>query len=60
LMDAPPRARSVMSEETGEVRPGLLVVDASGLVPGAVRHRLEQALREVRHEGLGCVPPAQL
>ncbi len=60
MMDAPPRAQAVMSEESGEARPGLLIVDASGLVPDAMRHRLEHALREVRHEGLGCVPPAQL
>ena len=60
MMDASPRARSVMPEETGEAKPGLLVVDASGLAPGVARHRLEQTLREVRHEGLGCVSPAQL
>ncbi len=58
----PSAPRSVVPEEAGEarLRPGLLVVDASGFAPGAARHRLEQALREVRHESLGCVSPAQL
>jgi hypothetical protein len=60
-MDTPPRARSVMPEETGEAGPWLCwMVDASGLAPGAAWHRLEQALWEVRHEGLGWVSPAQL
>jgi hypothetical protein len=43
-----------------EVRPGMLVVDASGLDPEVARRRLEQALRRVHDEGLECVAPDRL
>jgi len=61
LIEAPPRTRLVMPEEIGAgPRPGLLVVDTSGLAPGAAQRRLEQTLLEARHEGLRCVSPARL
>jgi UDP-N-acetylglucosamine:LPS N-acetylglucosamine transferase len=61
LADAPPRTRLVMPEEAGKAgpRPGLLVVETSGLAPEAVQPRLDRKLRKIRHEGLCCVPLAQ-
>jgi UDP-N-acetylglucosamine:LPS N-acetylglucosamine transferase len=62
LAEAPPRTRLVMAEqaERGRPRPGLLVVEASGLGPEASQSRLIQALWEIRREGLECVPLARL
>jgi len=62
LAKAPPRTRLVMAEqaERGRPRPGLLVVEASGLGPEASQSQLIQALSEIRREGLECVSLARL
>jgi UDP-N-acetylglucosamine:LPS N-acetylglucosamine transferase len=62
LADAPPRTRLVMAEQTsqGEPKPGLLIVEASNLSPEQARLQLEQALQEIGHKGLRCVPLAEL
>jgi hypothetical protein len=62
LAEAPPRTRLVMAEqaERGRPRPGLLVVEASGLGPEVSQSRLMQELSEIRREGLECVSLARL
>ena len=62
LADAPPRTRLVMPEwsDQGGPRPGLLIVDASNLSPKAAQLRLKQALQEIDHKDLRCVPLAEL
>ena len=60
--EAPPSARPVMPERNGRGGPrsGLLIVDASGLSPGAARQKVAQALREIEEKDLRCVPLAEL
>jgi processive 1,2-diacylglycerol beta-glucosyltransferase len=62
LADAPPRTRLVMAEQTGhrEPQPGLLIVEASNLSPEQSLLQLKQALQEIDHKGLRCVPLAEL
>ena len=61
LADAPPHTRLVMAElGHGGPRAGLVVVDASGLGPRAVRPRLSRELREIHQRGLDCVRLARL
>jgi processive 1,2-diacylglycerol beta-glucosyltransferase len=62
LADAPPRTRLVMAEQTGqgEPRPGLLIVEAFNLSPEQAQLQLKQALQEIDHKGLRCVPLAEL
>lgn len=62
LADAPPGARLVMPEQPGKggPRPGLLVLDSSGLSPEVAGSRLVETLREIHDRGLTCVPLAKL
>ena len=62
LVDAPPHTRLVMPERTpgGSPGPGLFIVDASDLGPGAARSTFIHAVRAIHREGLKCVPLARL
>jgi hypothetical protein len=62
LADAPPHTWLVMPERAaeGSPAPGLFMVDASHLGPGAARSNFTRAVRTIHHEGLECVPLAQL
>jgi hypothetical protein len=62
LADAPRHTRLVMPERANgrSPGPGLLIVDASHLGPGAARSKLAQTVQAIHHEGLECVPLAQL
>ncbi len=60
--DAPPHSRPVMPEQSvqGEPQNGLLVVETSGRNPQAARDKLARTVREIRGEGLRCVPLGKL
>jgi UDP-N-acetylglucosamine:LPS N-acetylglucosamine transferase len=59
--EAPPDTKLVMPEQAGEgLRPGLLIVDSSGLGPVAATQRFTQTLQQTRSAGLRCVPLSQL
>lgn len=62
LAMAPPHTRLVMAERdhADGPRPGLIVVDSSGLGPKAAQARLARTLRDIRQKGLQCVPPDRL
>lgn len=62
LAEAPPQTQLVMPEQTGQTdpRPGLLVVDTSGLSPEEARLEFARALQEIREKDLECVPLAEL
>ena len=61
LADAPPRTQLVMAEHGhGKPRAGLVVVDASGLGPGAARSLLSREIGEIHQRGLDCVRPGRL
>jgi processive 1,2-diacylglycerol beta-glucosyltransferase len=62
LADAPLHTRLVMPERTAgrSTGPGLLIVDASHLGPRAARSKFMQTVQAIHHEGLECVPLAQL
>ena len=62
LADAPPHTRLVMPERTAgrSPGPGLFIVDVSQLGPKAARSKFMQTVQAIHHEGLECVPLAQL
>jgi hypothetical protein len=62
LVDAPPHTRLAMPERTAgrSPGPGLFIVDASHLGPGAARSKFTQVVRAIHREGLQCVPLSQL
>src|SRR5215212_3235065 len=62
LADAPPHTRLVMPERTAgrNPGPGLFIVDVSQLEPKAARSKFMQTVQAIHHEGLECVPLAQL
>ena len=61
LADAPPHTRLVMAEPGhGGPHAGLVVVDTSGLSPGAVRSRLSKEIEGIHRRGLDCVRAARL
>lgn len=62
LAKAPPHTRLVMAERDypDGPRPGLIVVDSSGLGPEATQEQLARTLREIHDKGLQCVPPDRL
>jgi hypothetical protein len=61
LAKAPGHTRLVMPETgSGGPRPGLLVVDASGLAPEAAQLKFARALQDIQNEDLRCVPLAEL
>jgi hypothetical protein len=62
LADAPLHTRLVMPERTAgrSPGPGLFIVDASHLGPRAARSKFMQTVQAIHHEGLECVPLAQL
>ena len=62
LADAPPHTRLVMPERTAgrSPGPGLFILDVSQLEPKAARSKFMQTVQAIHHEGLECVPLAQL
>ena len=62
LADAPSHTRMVMPERTAgrSPGPGLFILDVSQLEPKAARSKFMQTVQAIHHEGLECVPLAQL
>jgi hypothetical protein len=62
LADAPLHTRLVMPERPAgrSPGPGLFILDASHLGPGAARSKFTQTVKAIHQRGLECVPLAQL